>query len=273
MLDGYGADEMASAGRGQVLIPWPNRIQDGALRVRRHASISSRSTSPEHGNAIHGLVRWVRVDGRRARRRSRRDGAHAAPAARLSVLARARHRVLALRGRPARDVRPRPTSARGLPVRERPAPVPDASAPRPSTRSSSARRRAPCCVTRRARPPGANRGPSRAPSSTSGSRGRSAPTKLDNAFTDLERDDDGLARVELRHPDGRSGSRSGSTRATRTWSSSPAIRFRASPSQPRRRADDLPAERVPDRRGRRRARARRVRRRVSGGSRSTRGMT
>ena len=26
-------------------------------------------------------------------------------------------------------------------------------------------------------------------------------TKLDNAFTDLERDDDGLARVELRHPD------------------------------------------------------------------------
>ena len=26
--------------------------------------------------------------------------------------------------------------------------------------------------------------------------------KLDNAFTDFERDDDGLARVELRHPDG-----------------------------------------------------------------------
>jgi aldose 1-epimerase len=26
-------------------------------------------------------------------------------------------------------------------------------------------------------------------------------TELDNAFTDLERDDDGLARVELRHPD------------------------------------------------------------------------
>src|SRR5206468_881353 len=26
-------------------------------------------------------------------------------------------------------------------------------------------------------------------------------TKLDNAFTDLERDDDGRARVELRHPD------------------------------------------------------------------------
>ena len=29
LLDGYGADEMSSSGRGQVLIPWPNRIQDG----------------------------------------------------------------------------------------------------------------------------------------------------------------------------------------------------------------------------------------------------
>ena len=27
-------------------------------------------------------------------------------------------------------------------------------------------------------------------------------TKLDNAYTDLERDADGLARVQLRHPDG-----------------------------------------------------------------------
>jgi aldose 1-epimerase len=27
-------------------------------------------------------------------------------------------------------------------------------------------------------------------------------TKIDNTFTDLERGDDGLARVELRHPDG-----------------------------------------------------------------------
>ena len=30
VLDGYGADEMATAGRGQVLIPWPNRLEDGA---------------------------------------------------------------------------------------------------------------------------------------------------------------------------------------------------------------------------------------------------
>ena len=41
-------------------------------------------------------------------------------------------------------------------------------------------------------------------------------TMLDNAFTDLERDDDGLARVQLRDPREGQDSRSGSTRATRT---------------------------------------------------------
>jgi aldose 1-epimerase len=30
LLDGNGADEMSSSGRGQVLIPWPNRLEDGA---------------------------------------------------------------------------------------------------------------------------------------------------------------------------------------------------------------------------------------------------
>ena len=28
VLDGYGVDEMCSSGRGQVLAPWPNRIED-----------------------------------------------------------------------------------------------------------------------------------------------------------------------------------------------------------------------------------------------------
>ena len=29
VLDGYAADELAPSGRGQVLAPWPNRIEDG----------------------------------------------------------------------------------------------------------------------------------------------------------------------------------------------------------------------------------------------------
>jgi hypothetical protein len=30
LVDGYGADEMSSSCRGQAMIPWPNRLQDGS---------------------------------------------------------------------------------------------------------------------------------------------------------------------------------------------------------------------------------------------------
>ena len=57
VLDGYGADEMSSSGRGQVLIPWPNRIQDG-----RYSFDGQEHQLPlddvEEQDAIHGLVRW-----------------------------------------------------------------------------------------------------------------------------------------------------------------------------------------------------------------------
>jgi aldose 1-epimerase len=58
LVDGYGADEMSSAGRGQVLIPWPNRLQDGTYEFdgRRH---QLPLNEPERRNAIHGLVRWA----------------------------------------------------------------------------------------------------------------------------------------------------------------------------------------------------------------------
>jgi aldose 1-epimerase len=56
-LDGYASDEMAESGRGQLLIPWPNRIRDGVYELdgRRHQLALNE---PERGNAIHGLVRW-----------------------------------------------------------------------------------------------------------------------------------------------------------------------------------------------------------------------
>jgi aldose 1-epimerase len=57
VLDGYGEDELCTSGRGQVLIPWPNRLQGGSYEFagRRHQLSLSE---PEQGNAIHGLVRW-----------------------------------------------------------------------------------------------------------------------------------------------------------------------------------------------------------------------
>jgi aldose 1-epimerase len=58
VVDGYGANEMSSSGRGQALIPWPNRLQDGNYEFdgRRH---QLPLNEPECCNAIHGLVRWV----------------------------------------------------------------------------------------------------------------------------------------------------------------------------------------------------------------------
>ncbi len=58
VLDGYGAEEMCRSGRGQVLIPWPNRLEDGSYEFdgRRH---QAPIDDPAENDAIHGLVRWA----------------------------------------------------------------------------------------------------------------------------------------------------------------------------------------------------------------------
>jgi aldose 1-epimerase len=57
ILDGYGADELCPSGRGQLLVPWPNRIEDGRYEFggRSHQLPLNEL---ERRNAIHGLVRW-----------------------------------------------------------------------------------------------------------------------------------------------------------------------------------------------------------------------
>jgi aldose 1-epimerase len=199
VLDAYGEDEMASAGRGQVLIPWPNRLQGGAYEFAdrwHHLPLDEEGAE----NAIHGLVRWVawsvavrepdRVvmehtlhpqpgypfslalsieyelsdDGLRVTSSATNIGREACPYGSgahpyLTVGTETVDPVV-LRA-PGRTVLH--TDARGIPDGDAPVDGSDYDFLQP-------------------RPIGA--------------------TKLDNAFTDLERDDDGLARVELRHPDG-----------------------------------------------------------------------
>ena len=58
VIDGYPASEMCSGGRGQTLIPWPNRIAGGAYEFDGAAQ-QLPLTEPEAGNAIHGLTRWA----------------------------------------------------------------------------------------------------------------------------------------------------------------------------------------------------------------------
>ncbi|MDP1803808.1 MAG: aldose 1-epimerase family protein [Acidimicrobiales bacterium] len=58
VLDGYSVDEMAAGGRGQNLIPWPNRISDGRYSFAG-VDLQLALTEPGRHNASHGLVRWA----------------------------------------------------------------------------------------------------------------------------------------------------------------------------------------------------------------------
>jgi len=198
LVDGYSADEMSSSGRGQVLIPWPNRLQDGTYDFdgQRH---QLPLNEPERHNAIHGLVRWapwtiverepdrvtmehvlypqpgypfslrIRIEyglshgGLKVRTTATNIGSDACPygsgAHPYMTLGTATINRLELRA-PARTVLQ--SDERGLPI--------DAQTVEGTEYDFRKFRRIDSTV-------------------------------LDHAFTDLERDHDGLARVELRDPD------------------------------------------------------------------------
>jgi aldose 1-epimerase len=58
VVAGYPPDARCLAGRGQLLMPWPNRIRDGRYTFAGQGH-QLALTEPDRGNAIHGLVRWA----------------------------------------------------------------------------------------------------------------------------------------------------------------------------------------------------------------------
>jgi len=58
LVDGYDEHAWATAGRGQLLVPWPNRIQDGRYGFADEEHQLALS-EPARGNASHGLARWA----------------------------------------------------------------------------------------------------------------------------------------------------------------------------------------------------------------------
>lgn len=57
VIDGYPAGAVPAGWRGAVLVPWPNRVRDGRWTWRgRELQLDVRS--PDQPNAIHGLVAW-----------------------------------------------------------------------------------------------------------------------------------------------------------------------------------------------------------------------
>ena len=199
VLDGYGPDEMSSSGRGQVLIPWPNRIQDG-----RYSFDGQEHQLPlddvEEQDAIHGLVRWGSwIAGDRAENRVVMEHAlHPQPGYPFSVALSIEYELsdAGLRVRTTavnRGPRPCPYGSGNHPYLALSESLVDSLTLRIPARTmlhSDERgipvERLPVAGTdydfRRPRPIGS--------------------TVLDHAFTDLERDEDGRARVELRDPEG-----------------------------------------------------------------------
>jgi aldose 1-epimerase len=198
LLDGYAEAEMATAGRGQVLIPWPNRLQDGTYEFggrRHHLPL----TEPEAQNAIHGLVRWTAwsVGKREADRVVMEHTLHPQPGYPFSLHLSIEYSV----------------ADEGLRVASTATNVGPDACPYGSGAHPYLKVGTETVDSAVLRAPGGTvlqfdgRG---VPVSTAPVKGTEfdfrqpraiGETKLDNAFTDLERDDDRLARVEVRHPD------------------------------------------------------------------------
>jgi aldose 1-epimerase len=58
LLDGFAENAMSSGGRGQLLMPWPNRIRDGSYRFGDR-DLQLALSEPARHNASHGLARWA----------------------------------------------------------------------------------------------------------------------------------------------------------------------------------------------------------------------
>ncbi|MGZ5418070.1 MAG: aldose 1-epimerase family protein [Nocardioides sp.] len=58
LVAGFPEDQQASAGRGQLLLPWPNRIADGRYAFEGR-DLQLPLSEVARGHASHGLTRWA----------------------------------------------------------------------------------------------------------------------------------------------------------------------------------------------------------------------
>jgi aldose 1-epimerase len=58
LVDGFAEEETSYGGRGQQLVPWPNRLRDGRYSFDGE-DLQLALTEPSRHNASHGLVRWA----------------------------------------------------------------------------------------------------------------------------------------------------------------------------------------------------------------------
>jgi aldose 1-epimerase len=194
VLDGYAESGGATSGRGQVLIPWPNRLEDGTYEwdgERHQLPINE----PENGNAIHGLVRgktWSLTE-RDDARAVVEYGLEPQPGYPFSLVLRIEY---ALSGDGLRvTMTAENTGAEACPFGMGMHPYLTTRTPTVDPVVLRVPGRVVLYTGERSLPAG--RGPVAGTEYDFTSPRPIGSTQLDHAFTDLERDADGLARVQL----------------------------------------------------------------------------
>ena len=194
LLDGYGEDELCHSGRGQILAPWPNRLEDGSYEFGGQEHQLPIDEAWSH-NAIHGLVRWASwtVAERGPSRVVMAHTLHPRPGYPFMLALRAEYELgpggLTMRTTATNiGADPCPFGAGAHPYLRLGTEVVDPLVLRvpASTLLLSDERRLPAGTA----PVDGTEFDFREPRRIGG-------TKLDNAYADLLRDDDGLARVDL----------------------------------------------------------------------------
>ena len=63
VIEGFAGEEVPTGARGQVLYPWPNRVGEGSWTYSERTALP-KIDDVAHATAIHGLVRWrpFRID-------------------------------------------------------------------------------------------------------------------------------------------------------------------------------------------------------------------
>jgi len=199
IVHGYREDELCASGRGQLLLPWPNRLQDGRYEFRGR-TYQLPIDEPEHGNAIHGLVRWLEWDvgERSADRVVLEHLLHPRPGYPFSLMLRVEYSL---------DVDGLAVRTTATNVGREPCPFGAGAHPYLSA--------APCLVDdlivtlpartvlhANARGLPVGRGPVEGTELDFRRSRRIGRAHVDSAFTDLDRDADGIAYVEIQDLDG-----------------------------------------------------------------------
>jgi aldose 1-epimerase len=202
VIEGFAADAMCDSGRGQVLAPWPNRLDSGSYRFGNREARAALD-EPERHNAIHGLVRWLpwHVVARAQNVVTMGCVIHPQPGYPWRLLLTVEYRL-------GRDGLAVTAQATNLDTDAAPFGIgfhPYLSVPAPTVDTSSlvipARRR---LVTDERGLPIRNI-PVAGTEYDFTARRWIGATRLDTAYTDLVRDEDGIARVELDDPAGQRG--------------------------------------------------------------------